>query len=193
MNSRRWEDKVLRATYRARHPDCELYALCKHLGVFLSASQTRHRKVQATEVHHIFHAGKVRLDVQSNLIHLCHQIHGMDSICGKELRVACLWLKWKKSLKDPKEFVVADLNRAAGAVRPDARPMLSWLETHRMCHEAFVPMHTKLLEVLSGKPVVIPDKRLRPRFGAQTGCGPTEDEGTDFGRVEWDSEEDCVP
>ena len=149
-NSRKWEDLDFQQQYHEEYPACELFQTCKDLGVFLRNEDKWHTTLPGTDLHHIFHAGKVRLDVRSNVICLCRQIHDMDAICGKELRVACLWLKFQKSKHDPSEFVIEELNRAAGATRADAQPVLAWLEGHTMCHDAFVPLREELLEALSG-------------------------------------------
>ena len=112
----------IRWCYRRRNPHCEL---SPWLVRFCPALITTNHLRTPTHTHHIFHRGG-RHDLWSNLVNVSAALHPtwMHETCPIDARVLCLFVKWQKG-----ELDLDELNRAAGAVRPDAQPVLAWLST----------------------------------------------------------------
>ena len=113
-------EENLRSRYRRQNPECELSSwLATQCPTLIHGTPAW----QPTHTHHIFHLGG-RLDVWSNLITVSAAQHPvwMHETCGIDARVLCLFIKLQKG-----ELDLNELNRAAGAVRPDAQPVLAWL------------------------------------------------------------------
>ncbi len=114
--------------YRENNDKCELLPLFFKAGIVVRSGFFTADTWQRTELHHIF-GGKQRWDLKSNLITLNFMVHGCAAHGTDEvdMRIGCLFSKWKKT---PSELDVAELNQAAGMARPDAQPVLGWLERH---------------------------------------------------------------
>lgn len=101
--------------------------------------------VEASEIHHLAHFGKVRADLWSNLVAVCRMVHNLDS--GKyqvEFRLACLESKRRKG-----EFDIQELNKAFGAVSLTAQPLLAWLDRVSSPLEWFEGVRLRLIQEVS--------------------------------------------
>lgn len=147
-NSRKWEDLELQQQYRDEYPLCELWTVLSEVAPeMLSKSLLRLNVTPpADDIHHIFH--KTRLDVRPNLVRLCRGIHELDADHKKRdaFRVACLWVKLGKSMHVPEEFDIAELNKAYGATRPGAQPVLAWLEKRTFENRFIEAFRLKVIE-----------------------------------------------
>ena len=149
-NSRPWENLKLREAYRVAHGYDWVWPLIVESGHKKEMlphirPQTGHRwDTPADQLHHVFHSGKERHDLHGNLIALCDLVHKLDSTRWQnEFRIACLYAKLKHG-----EWNLAELNIAAGANRPDAQPVLSWLETHRSGLDYFERLRFELIRTI---------------------------------------------
>lgn len=126
-NSRSWERLPFRREYRAKNDRCEVLPLLIAYGLELQMFGGKHcLEGTVFDIHHLFRGGgRQRPDLLSNLITLCRPVHALDDDKNfrTDLRVICMFAKMLKG-----ELDAVEINKAAGAVRPDAQPALVWLE-----------------------------------------------------------------
>jgi hypothetical protein len=103
-NSRKYEDRELRETYRESWPWCEFPR-----GICCRGTH------DGAHIHHIAHSSR-RWDLRSNLIHLCVDAHNWCHKHPQDGALICLRVKVRKDEMDLEEFFTAAGMRLAGYV-----------------------------------------------------------------------------
>lgn len=145
-NSRPADDLELRREYREKHKRCELLPILIEAGIEREMNGGKYILEGAKpDIHHILKSPRQRFDLWSNLVACCRTVHDWDDN-GKavELKLLCLELKRRKG-----ELNIEELNKAAGATRPDAQPVISWLERVHSDHPWFEEVRMRLLVELT--------------------------------------------
>lgn len=140
-NSRPWEDLALRERYRAENRECELTHLMEMHGM----KEPEWHAENPVVVHHIFHTGRERWDLTSNLISLRSSVHHwLHNGNEFDLTVLCLWAKFIKN-----EFNIDDLNTARGAVGEGANPVWARLNKERCKHDSLALVRETLIHAIN--------------------------------------------
>lgn len=149
-NSHPGENLELRERYRDENKKCEAWCVLTNYAAEMMPKilDRQTRQPQADDIHHLFHL-RARWDLKVNLLALCRPIHLLDAsrLWMKDFRVVCLFAKMMKRI--PEEFDIRELNRAAGATRPDASPVLAWLETVALAIPSVDRMRQEIIETIN--------------------------------------------